>query len=83
MRYSSTTDASSSPSSWRIESIWRAQEVLALLLLGARLHVVADAAADLQLGQALALELDGALEALGHVERPRSSTFSSKATSGE
>ena len=46
-----------------------AQEVLALLLLGALLDVLADALADLQLGQALALEPDGQLEALGHVER--------------
>ena len=46
-----------------------AQEVLALLLLGALLDVLADALAHLQLGQALALELDGQLEALGHVER--------------
>ena len=44
-----------------------AQEVLALLLLGAALDVLADAAADLQLGQAVALELDGELEALGDV----------------
>ncbi len=33
-----------------------AQEVLALLLLGARLDVVADAHADLQLGEPLALQ---------------------------
>ena len=46
-----------------------AQEVLALLLLGALLHVLADALADLQLGEALALQLDGQLEALGDVER--------------
>ena len=46
-----------------------AQEVLALLLLGARLHVVADADAHLQLGQALALELERAGQPLGHVER--------------
>ena len=46
-----------------------AQEVLALLLLGAVLDVVADAAAHLQLGQALALVLEGELEALGDVER--------------
>ena len=46
-----------------------AQEVLALLLLGALLDVLADALAHLQLGQALALQLDGQLEALGHVER--------------
>ena len=41
-----------------------AQEVLALLLLGAGLDVVADAAAHLQLGQALALELERELEPL-------------------
>ena len=46
-----------------------AQEVLALLLLGALLHVLADALAHLQLGEALALQLDGQLQALGHVER--------------
>ena len=46
-----------------------AQEVLALLLLSALLHVLADALADLQLGEALALQLDGQLEALGHVDR--------------
>ena len=45
-----------------------AQEVLALLLVGAGLHVLADALADLQLGQAVALELDGEREALGHVD---------------
>ena len=45
-----------------------AQEVLALLLVGAGLDVLADAAADLQLGQAVALELDGELEALGDVD---------------
>ena len=39
-----------------------AQEVLALLLLGAGLDVVADLAAHLQLGQALALHLDRQLE---------------------
>ena len=45
-----------------------AQEVLALLLLGAGLDVVADAVAHLQLGQPLALELDGEREALGDVD---------------
>ncbi len=45
-----------------------AQEVLALLLLGAGLHVVADLAAHLHLGEALALELERAGEPLGHVE---------------
>ena len=46
-----------------------AQEVLALLLLGAGLDVLADAAAHLQLGQPLALQLDGQLEAGADVER--------------
>ena len=46
-----------------------AQEVLALLVLRPLLHVLADALAHLQLGQALALQLDGQLQALGHVER--------------
>ena len=46
-----------------------AQEVLALLLVGAGLHVVADAPAHLQLGEPLALELQRELEALGDVER--------------
>ena len=46
-----------------------AQEVLALLLLGALLDVLADALAHLQLGEALALQLDRQLQALGHVER--------------
>ena len=45
-----------------------AQEVLALLGLGAGLDVVADPRADLQLGEALALEGQGLLEAGGHVE---------------
>ena len=46
-----------------------AQEVLALLLVGARLDVVADLAAQLQLGEPLALDLDRELDALGDVER--------------
>ena len=45
-----------------------AQEVLALLLLGAGLDVVADAVAHLQLGEPLALELEGEREALGDVD---------------
>ena len=45
-----------------------AQEVLALLFLGAALHVVADPAADLHLRQALLLEADGEVEAIDHVE---------------
>ena len=46
-----------------------AQEVLALLLLGAGLDVLADLRADLQLGQALALQLDRQLQAGGDVDR--------------
>ena len=46
-----------------------AQEVLALLLLGARLDVVADAPAHLQLGEPLALKREGELEPLDDVER--------------
>ena len=45
-----------------------AQEVLALLLLGAGADVVADARPHLQLGEPLALKLECAREALGHVE---------------
>ena len=45
-----------------------AQEVLALLLLGAGLDVLADPLADLQLGQPLALEVQGLLQPLGDVE---------------
>ena len=45
-----------------------AQDVLALLLLHARLDVVADAAAHLELGQPLALERDGELEPLAQVD---------------
>ena len=46
-----------------------AQEVLALLVLGALGDVVVDALADLELGQAVALELDGHAQALGDVDR--------------
>ena len=46
-----------------------AEEPLALLLLRARLDVVADAAAHLQLGEPLALELEGELEPLDDVDR--------------
>ena len=42
-----------------------AQEVLALLLLGAGLDVVADPLADLKLGEPLALQLERQLEPLG------------------
>jgi hypothetical protein len=45
-----------------------AQEVLALLLVGALLDVLADALAHLQLGKALPLQLDRELEAIGHTE---------------
>jgi hypothetical protein len=46
-----------------------AQEVLALLLLGAALHVLADPAADVELGQRLALEAQRQLEPLLDVDR--------------
>ena len=46
-----------------------AQEVVALLLVGALLDVVADPLADLQLREALALELQRQLEAVGDVDR--------------
>ena len=45
-----------------------AQEVLALLALGALLHVVADLGPHLQLGEPLALQLERTLEPLGDVE---------------
>ena len=45
------------------------QEVLALLLLRAGIDVVANAAAYLELGQALALKLERKREALVHVDR--------------
>ena len=46
-----------------------AQEVLALLVLGALGDVVVDALADLKLGQPVALDLDGQAQALGDVDR--------------
>ena len=46
-----------------------AQDVLALLLVRAGLDVLADLLAQLQLGQALALEVDDDLQAVGDVER--------------
>ena len=54
-----------------------AQDVLALLLLGAGLDVLADALADLHLGQALALDAERELEPLADVEVSSSSTFCS------
>src|SRR6185503_2489566 len=45
-----------------------AQHVLALLLLGPRLHLVADALADPQLLQTVALELEGQAQPLHHVQ---------------
>ena len=69
VRYSSTTDGAVLAQLALDRLHLLAQEVLALLLVGAGLDVLADAAAHLQLGQALALELDGELEALGDVER--------------
>ena len=69
MRYSSTTEPSSSPEllADRLELL--AQEVLALLLLGAGLDVLADAAAHLQLGEPVPLVADGELEPLDDVDR--------------
>ena len=55
-----------------------AQEVLALLLLGAGLDVLADALAHLQLGQALALERERQLEALGDVDASRAARPSAR-----
>src|SRR5262249_23137883 len=46
-----------------------AQEVLALLLLRARLHVLADAPPNLQLGEALALEAHSQRQSLHDVDR--------------
>src|SRR5262249_18944123 len=46
-----------------------AQEVVALLLLGTGFDVLADALADLELGQTIALEAERQAEALDHVER--------------
>ena len=48
-----------------------AQEVLALLLLGAGLDVVADATANLELGEALALELERQRQAVDDRRRTR------------
>ena len=59
-----------------------AQEVLALLLVGALADVLADLAAELELGQPLALEAHGELEPLGDVERLQHLTFSSNEMSG-
>ena len=69
VRYSSTIEPPSSPSSRADRLHLLAQDVLALLLLRARLDVVADALAHLQLGEPLALEAQGELEALDDVER--------------
>ena len=60
-----------------------AQHVLALLLGGALLDVLADAAADLQLGQALALEPRASSRRSVTSSVSRSSTFCSKVRSGE
>ena len=69
MRYSSTTEpfVLAELLADRVELL--AQEPLALLLLRTGLHVVADAGAHLQLGEPLALELHGELEALDDVDR--------------
>ena len=52
----------------RIDSIWLAQDVLALLLLRAGLDVLADAPAHLQLGEPLALQAQRQLEPLDDVD---------------
>ena len=68
VRYSSTTEPSSSPSSLRIDSIcWRRK--YSRCCFGALLDVLADALAHLQLGQALALQAQRQLQALDDVER--------------
>ena len=46
-----------------------AQKILALLLLGARIDVLADALAELQLGEAIALQLERQLQPLDDVQR--------------
>ena len=68
VRYSSTTFAESSPSSRWIDSICLRRKYSRCCLLGAGLDVLADAAADLQLGQAVALDADRELQALGDVD---------------
>ena len=68
VRYSSTTEPSSSPSSLRIDSICL-RRTYSRCCLRAGLDVVADALAHLQLGEPLALELERELEPLDDVER--------------
>ena len=91
VRYSSTTEPSSSPSSLRIDSICLRRKYSRCCFCGAGLDVVADAAAHLQLGQPLALEAQRELEPLGRrrasrAARPsarRSGRASSRAGVGE
>ena len=83
-RYSSATDAVVLAELLADRVHLAAQEVLALLLLRARLDVVADALAHLQLGQPVALQLQRQRQALDHVERLAAArTFWSKFRSGE
>ena len=69
MRYSSTTERGVLAQLALDRLHLLAQEVLALLLVGALADVLADLPAQLQLDEPLALDLDGELEALGDVER--------------
>ncbi len=69
LRYSSTTDRAVLAQLALDRLHLLAQEVLALLLLRAGLDVLADLLAQLQLGQPVALQPDGQLQALGDVER--------------
>src|SRR3954468_10361360 len=79
-RYSSIADASSSPSSLRIDSIclrrkysrrcfWAPGSTSARIVRGAGPDVVADPLAHLHLGQTLGLVVERRLEPLVHVER--------------
>ena len=82
VRYSSMTEAVvlAELLADRLELL--AQHVLALLLVRLRLDVVAHLLAHLQLGQPLALELDGELDPLDDVEVSSRRTRSSKERSG-
>ena len=68
VRYSSTTEPESSPSSRWIDSICLRRKY-SRCCCRRLTDVLADLPAQLQLGQPLALDADGELEPLGHVER--------------
>ena len=68
VRYSSTTDASSSPSSLRIDSIWRRRMYSRCCFSTPDSTSSLDALAHLHLGEPLALELEGELEPLEDVD---------------